>query len=132
MVRQRRAAFGHSRRLPETLDDSPSNSLDLSRGRLSALKAPWSSEVIQNPAQIQSGERYGHPYNCINRGDRKHRDNGNDRGCLVPTSQEWICPDCEYTQDWAHESSIKMPLSSEIAGLVTKLMAKDESSKGKP
>ena len=43
-----------------------------------------------------------HPFTCANRGDGKHREVGTDLGMLFPTVRGWICPFCDYTQDWAH------------------------------
>lgn len=44
-----------------------------------------------------------HPFTCSNRGDGNHRDIGGDLGALVPTVRGWICPFCNYTQNWAHD-----------------------------
>jgi hypothetical protein len=41
-----------------------------------------------------------HPYTCENRHD--HPEVAGDKGILVPTVRGWICPFCDYTQDWAH------------------------------
>jgi hypothetical protein len=41
-----------------------------------------------------------HPYTCGNRSD--HPDMAGDKGVLVPTVHGWICPFCDYKQDWAH------------------------------
>lgn len=41
-----------------------------------------------------------HPYTCANRHD--HPIVAGDKGVLVPTVRGWICPFCEYQQDWAH------------------------------
>ena len=43
-----------------------------------------------------------HPFTCGNRGDGNHRVIISDLGALVPTVKGWICPFCDYTQDWAH------------------------------
>lgn len=45
-----------------------------------------------------------HPFTCPNRGDGNHREAYGDKGALVATVRGWICPFCDYTQDWAHES----------------------------
>lgn len=45
-----------------------------------------------------------HPYTCLNRGDGKHREFGGDLGVLIPTVRGWICPCCNYTQNWSHET----------------------------
>lgn len=41
-----------------------------------------------------------HPFTCANRDD--HPVIAGDKGVLVPTTRGWICPICDYTQDWAH------------------------------
>lgn len=43
-----------------------------------------------------------HPFTCPNRGDGGHREFNGDLGALVATVRGWVCPFCEYTQDWAH------------------------------
>jgi hypothetical protein len=42
-----------------------------------------------------------HPFTCPNRGG--HPEVAGDKGILVPTVRGWICPFCDYTQDWAHD-----------------------------
>lgn len=44
-----------------------------------------------------------HPFTCPNRSDGEHRVFNSDLGALVATRRGWICPWCDYTQDWAHE-----------------------------
>jgi len=44
-----------------------------------------------------------HPFTCPHRGDSKHREMAGDLGALLPTVRGWVCPFCDYTQDWAHE-----------------------------
>lgn len=44
-----------------------------------------------------------HPFTCPNRGDGNHRDAYGDLGALVATVRGWICPFCDYTQEWAHD-----------------------------
>ena len=44
---------------------------------------------------------YTHPITCgNNRCDENHRGGG---GTLVATVRGWICPFCDYTQNWAHD-----------------------------
>lgn len=52
---------------------------------------------------FDKSETYGytiryHPYTCANRGD--HPDLAGDKGILVPTVRGWICPFCDYTQEF--------------------------------
>jgi len=71
------------------------------------ISAPWSDRQV---AVLNERQKRGflHPYTCPNRGDGNHHDNGNDLGCLVATNAGWICPDCDYTQTWAHDVSLPM------------------------
>lgn len=89
---------------------------------MTTINAPWSVEVIENLAKLQSGECYGHPYTCINRGDGRHHHNGNDTGCLIPTHNGWVCKDCDYTQEWVHASSTTMPLTADMPSILSSLM----------
>src|SRR5690606_213703 len=41
-----------------------------------------------------------HPYTCENRSDGNHPIVCGDKGILIPTIRGWICPFCDYTQDW--------------------------------
>lgn len=55
-----------------------------------------------------------HPFTCGNRGD--HPVIAGDRGVLVPTTRGWICPICDYTQDWAHDSMLGRGARKEAGG----------------
>lgn len=57
-------------------------------------------EVVRLDHYQRSG--HFHPFTCENRGDGNHRDMGGDLGALIPTVRGWICPFCDYTQNWAH------------------------------
>lgn len=74
---------------------------------LKLIEAPWSAEQIETLNRLQRGELYGHPYTCPHRGEVPHHDSGHDHGCLVATKNGWWCPDCGYTQNWAHASSLE-------------------------
>ena len=68
-----------------------------------------------------------HPMTCPNRNDgvvfdeakcefdtsgATHSTAGGDRGILIATQAGWVCPHCEYTQDWAHSLATKpMPMA---------------------
>jgi hypothetical protein len=59
---------------------------------------------VFTPEEVVVLERYQrdgryHPFTCANRGDGSHR----EEGLLVPTVRGWICPYCDYTQNWAHD-----------------------------
>lgn len=61
---------------------------------------------IFTPEQVASLNEYQksgtfHPFTCGgNRTDEHHLDG---EGILVATEDGWICPYCDYKQDWAHE-----------------------------
>jgi len=58
------------------------------------IRPPWNPKTVDALNRFQ---RIGtvHPFTCGNEheGDRD----------LVATKDGWICPNCDYTQDWAHE-----------------------------
>lgn len=56
---------------------------------------PWKS-----PFDNSNLPQRMHPFTCGNRDD--HPVVAGDKGVLVPTVRGWICPFCDYTQDWAH------------------------------
>ena len=58
--------------------------------------------------QFQTLGRF-HPFTCPNRGDGEHRMFNGDEGALVATRRGWICPWCDYTQDWAHAMMASLP-----------------------
>lgn len=71
------------------------------------------SDKVFTPDQVEALARHQtnegrsifeqmHPFTCGNRGDGNHRNIYGDLGALVPTVRGWICPFCDYTQDWAH------------------------------
>lgn len=72
------------------------------------VKLPWTAEQIFN---LWEWQRCGHshPFTCANRGDGKHKHRWGDLGVLVPSFDGWVCVDCDYTQDWAHDFMLNEP-----------------------
>ncbi len=60
---------------------------------------PWNNNL--NPSERPDLPLHRHPFTCGNRSD--HPEIAGDKGILVPTTRGWICPICDYTQDWAHD-----------------------------
>lgn len=72
------------------------------------IKAPFSLGHVVALNRYQRDGRF-HPFTCGNdRGNAAHREyqrqHGGDFGQLVATTEGWVCPVCDYTQDWAHAS----------------------------
>lgn len=67
---------------------------------MTAVIAPFTPNQVERLTQWQETP-WVHPFTCANRGDGQHRTT-TDTGVLVPTTGGWTCPDCDYTQDWAH------------------------------
>ena len=57
------------------------------------LDAPFTPEQVKGLNEYQKSGRM-HPFTC-----------GTDdcRCDLIATEKEWVCPECDYTQDWAHD-----------------------------
>ena len=97
---------------------------------MSTLKIPFGQKNVDKLNQYQISGKF-HPYTCPNDGDDKHIsyefksqinsdvsyqsyiDNQKSKGIrypemqfnqtnLVATKNGWICPVCDYTQNWAH------------------------------
>lgn len=62
---------------------------------------PFTSDQVEILAHNQTCG-FVHPFTCANRGDGDHREAYGDKGALIATVRGWICPFCDYTQDWAH------------------------------
>jgi len=65
------------------------------------INKPFTKEQVLNLNDWQKS-RQMHPFTCTsgNRTDEKHLDG---EGVLVAIEDGWICPYCDYTQDWAHK-----------------------------
>lgn len=66
-------------------------------------KPVFTPDEVVKLNEAQTAGRF-HPYTCANRGDGNHRSWNGDLGALVATTRGWICPFCDYTQNWAHQT----------------------------
>ena len=85
---------------------------------MSQIKAPFTPEQVAALNRWQT-ESYFHPFTCGGkRRDDAHEayqaEHGGDFGQLVATEAGWICPVCDYTQNWAHEFMTGEPLPNPI------------------
>lgn len=60
-------------------------------------KAPWTTKEVEALNRHQKDSQF-HPFTCPHHGDPRD---------LIATVGGWTCPQCDYTQDWAHESMIE-------------------------
>jgi len=90
------------------------------------IKAPFTDEQIKNLMEYQRGEGGWaaspmHPFTCINHGRSDHILHPD---YLVATHDGWVCPACDYTQDWAHsfmaEKRVYNPLTARYFGILGK------------
>lgn len=77
-------------------------------GPESSPPLPWSDEQVTALNRFQDSGQL-HPFTCGsgNRSDASHRDvrarlGLRDNGQLIATRAGWICPACDYRQEWAH------------------------------
>jgi hypothetical protein len=69
---------------------------------MARIVAPWTDEQVEGLNRWQTAGIM-HPYTCANRNDDRHPSRAFlDRGTLLATPDGWVCPDCDYTQNWAH------------------------------
>lgn len=64
---------------------------------MNVTRVPWGPDQVDSLNAYQA-EAPMHPFTCINRGDDGHP----FEGLLLATPSGWVCPDCDYRQDWAH------------------------------
>lgn len=71
---------------------------------MDAKVAPWSTDEVASLNEYQLSGAF-HPFTCGPCRDtldvREDDGSWNDR-LLVATTAGWVCPTCDYTQDWAH------------------------------
>lgn len=76
---------------------------------MTQIVAPFTPEQVEGLNKFQA-HRHVHPFTCGgDRTDEKHLDG---EGRLVATEAGWICPYCDYTQDWAHDFMVSGGASS--------------------
>ncbi len=64
------------------------------------ITTPFTAEQVAALNRFQESGQF-HPYTCGY--DSRHRE-------LVATVAGWKCPDCDYTQEWAHQfSTLDLP-----------------------
>jgi hypothetical protein len=63
-------------------------------------KAPWTEEEVCKLNEFQKDGRF-HPFTCG--GDRRDENHLDGEGVLVATPNGWMCPYCDYKQDWCHQ-----------------------------
>lgn len=74
---------------------------------MSLIHAPWTIEQVEALTRWQNCE-WLHPFTCGKRDLPAHKvyaeKHGQmDHGILIATTQGWVCPVCDYRQDWAHD-----------------------------
>jgi hypothetical protein len=73
------------------------------------IRAPWTDEQVAALNRWQTSGRV-HPFTCRDRGEPGHVERPDaDLGQLVATPEGWVCPDCDYTQGWAHRFMLETP-----------------------
>jgi hypothetical protein len=65
------------------------------------LRAPWSGEEVDALNRYQRRDDV-HEFTCP-------QDHDGADPSLVATRQGWICPHCDYRQDWAHRAMLTLP-----------------------
>ena len=71
----------------------------------------WAEETVKGLEKYQRDGRF-HPYTCPNRSLETHPYRAGDRdfGMLVPTTEGWVCRDCDYRQDWYMDGSLEVSI----------------------
>lgn len=62
------------------------------------IRAPWTQKQVDDLNQMQQSGTV-HPYTCG--GERTDKDHIDGQGILVATVNGWVCPYCDYKQNWS-------------------------------
>ena len=73
------------------------------------MTAPFTREQVRRLNTIQARTDL-HPFTC---GDDDCRRESNGEP-LIATVRGWICPYCDYTQNWAHDAMPRTPFELEL------------------
>ncbi|MDO9068508.1 MAG: hypothetical protein Q7W05_08630, partial [Deltaproteobacteria bacterium] len=73
---------------------------------MSKIYAPFTPEQVQILNEVQANSRGEmpkfHPFTCPSRGNADHAPANSDTDLLVATEKGWVCPFCDYEQNWAY------------------------------
>ena len=78
---------------------------------MSKITVPFTNEQVEALNAFQNSRQF-HPFTCGgDRCDEAHKayraEHGGDFGQLVATEDGWVCPVCNYKQNWAHDFMAK-------------------------
>jgi hypothetical protein len=65
-------------------------------GQQPMTQPPWNRDQIESLNEFQQSG-FMHPFTCPN------NHGSNEARTLRATHNGWTCPNCEYTQGWAHD-----------------------------
>jgi hypothetical protein len=68
---------------------------------LNVIEAPFTPAQVESLNGFQSSGVF-HPFTCGNDNCPGKGRNFINLDILEATEQGWVCPSCDYTQDWAH------------------------------
>lgn len=60
------------------------------------VRTPWTPAQVSRLNRWQTSGIF-HPFTC------GKRDGHEGEGILTATINGWVCQECDYTQDWAHD-----------------------------
>jgi hypothetical protein len=66
---------------------------------MAIVKAPWNLDQVECLSRWQADDCV-HPFTCGGPNRENHRD---PERRLLATTEGWVCLDCTYTQNWAHD-----------------------------
>lgn len=64
------------------------------------LRAPWTQDQVDALNAYQHLGAF-HPYTCLQPHEGTAR-------YLVATTEGWVCTQCPYTQNWAHDRAVTL------------------------
>ena len=77
------------------------------------IEKPWTQEQADALNHFQREGRM-HPFTCAS-GNRTNAAYLDGEGVLFATPNGWICPYCDYRQNWAHEFMLHKTAAESLA-----------------
>lgn len=71
------------------------------------VEAPWTDEQVRRLNDFQNSGAF-HPFTCPEQREVSHNKGEAHKDTdLIATNDGWVCPECDYTQNWAHKGMLE-------------------------
>lgn len=90
---------------------------------MAKITAPFSDAQVEALNEFQKSGVM-HPFTCGKNKSKKCKLSDIHEGFLVATKNGWVCPDCGYRQDWAHDFMADINIINQMKNLISEVEIK--------